>query len=470
MAEQALKSSEDVEEIKKFRRLIKGQVTTAVNRLENLFAKKEGDDFDHKVISKAEVKQVEAKLRNNFDTFLKLHEKFCELRAAGKDDEEESELVLEDAQYSDEVSSKVYPLFDQIESYHGSKAAEEASKEAKKAKVMSIASHERKYEDSMMNFKVSKQKALQVIQCLDSLKPEEISEASIVQLQPAENAKEILKRDFDEVVVNANELRDALEARGDTAEAVKEKLKFDRMEELTNVASINKDLDKIVIAQKLNSSKNVTSSPILSSTFKEADSKPHVTPIKLNKPDPITFSGNPRDFATFKRDFEAVIVPNRPAADVGLYLKQAVPTKDAHLLANISLDKHQEMMEILADRFGSTRRIVDSIVSEIEKLKIVTTDKMFIDYVEKVERIKRDAETVNLIEEIANSAMISKLESKLPALIYQYWTDLVIKEGFEKKSSKEKFESFMKFLAEKREVVEYTMSDIRSSGTVKTLT
>ena len=101
MAEQALKSSEDVEEIKKFRRLIKGQVTTAVNRLENLFAKKEGDDFDHKVISKAEVKQVEAKLRNNFDTFLKLHEKFCELRAAGKDDEEESELVLEDAQYLD---------------------------------------------------------------------------------------------------------------------------------------------------------------------------------------------------------------------------------------------------------------------------------------------------------------------------------------------------------------------------------
>ena len=111
MAEQALKSSVDVEEIKKFRRVIKGQVTTAVNRLENLFAKKEGDDFDHKVISKTEVKQVEAKLRNNFDTFLKLQEKFCALRAEGKDDEEESELVLEDAQYSDEVSSKVYPLF-----------------------------------------------------------------------------------------------------------------------------------------------------------------------------------------------------------------------------------------------------------------------------------------------------------------------------------------------------------------------
>ena len=96
-------------------------------------------------------------------------------------------------------------------------------------------------------------------------------------------------------------------------------------------------------------------------------------------------------------------------------------------------------MEILADRFGTTRRVVDSIVSEIEKLKIVTTDKMFIEYVEKVERIKRDAETVNLIEEIANSAMISKLESKLPVIIYQYWTDLVVKEGYKRKSSKEKF-------------------------------
>ena len=192
MAEQALKSSEDVEEIKKFRRVIKGQVTTAVNRLENLFAKKEGDDFDHKVISKTEVKQVEAKLRNNFDTFLKLQEKFCALRAEGKDDEEEAELVLEDAQYSDEVSSKVYPLFDQIESYHESLA----KREAKKTKVMSIPSHEKKFEDSMINFKVSKQNAQQVIQCLNSLKPEEISEASIVQLQPAENAKEALKKGF----------------------------------------------------------------------------------------------------------------------------------------------------------------------------------------------------------------------------------------------------------------------------------
>ena len=211
-------------------------------------------------------------------------------------------------------------------------------------------------------------------------------------------------------------------------------------------------MDKIVNVQKLNASKIAASSPILSSTFKEAEIRPHVTPIKLEKPGKITFSGNARDFATFKRNFEAIVVPNRPAADVGLHLYQAVPQKDRHLLDNVSLDQHQEMMKILAARFGTTRRVVDSIVSEIEKLKIVTTDKMFIEYVEKVERIKRDAETVNLIEEIANSAIISKLESKLPVIIYQYWTDLVVKDGYEKKSSKEKFDGFMKFLAEKERI------------------
>ena len=39
MAEKALEKSEDVTELKKFRGAIKGQVTSAVNKLEVLFAK-----------------------------------------------------------------------------------------------------------------------------------------------------------------------------------------------------------------------------------------------------------------------------------------------------------------------------------------------------------------------------------------------------------------------------------------------
>ena len=183
----------------------------------------------------------------------------------------------------------------------------------------------------------------------------------------------------------------------------------------------------------------------------------------MNKPQPIKFSGLPRDFATFKRDFEAIIVPHRSSADIGLYLRQAVPAKDLHLIANVDVENHAEMMTILAAEFGTTRQIVDSVVSEIERLKLVTSDVGFIDYVEKLEKVYRDLKTVKMVEEVANATVIGKLESKLPTVINQEWTKAVINEEYNKKVSKEKFECFMKFLAKHKEMVKYQMSDARQS-------
>ena len=158
MAEQALQNSVDPEEIKKFRKTTRTQVTTSVNRLGNLLAKKDGEDFDHKVINGTEVEQVETMLKEKFNMFLKLHEKYCHLRAEGKDDAEESELEGKDAAYSEEVTTKVYLLMDQLKSYHKSLAkrdaklaAEEAGEEARQAKVKSIPMHEQNFEDSVMN-------------------------------------------------------------------------------------------------------------------------------------------------------------------------------------------------------------------------------------------------------------------------------------------------------------------------------
>ena len=121
MAETALKKSRDVNKLKKFRGAIKGQVTSAVNKLEALFAKKVADDFDHGSIFVSEVNQVEAKLKDKLDLFLKLHERCCEFREEGADADQEIELVNIDDEYSEEVTSKVYPLFGQIEAYYRSK-------------------------------------------------------------------------------------------------------------------------------------------------------------------------------------------------------------------------------------------------------------------------------------------------------------------------------------------------------------
>ena len=221
MAENALEKSRDVNKLKKFRGAIKGQVTSAVNKLEAIFSKKVADDFDHESIFISEVNQVEAKLKSKFDLFLRLHERCCEFREEGVDADQEIELVNNDDEYSEEVTSKVYPLFGQIEAYYGSVARFELAK--------NIPAFEKKFEDSLAAFKFAKKNAQQVVQCLNILKSDEICEAAIVQVQPAENTKDELKKYFDEVIVTTNELKDALKACGDDEDTIKQKVKFDRL-------------------------------------------------------------------------------------------------------------------------------------------------------------------------------------------------------------------------------------------------
>ena len=111
MTSQAALKSKDLTEVKKARAVIKGQLTVTAKRLESIFSKKaENDDFDHKSISKTEAKNLQAKLNENFELFQKLHLKCCELRDVNKDAVEEDKSVLKDEEYSEEITSKVYPL------------------------------------------------------------------------------------------------------------------------------------------------------------------------------------------------------------------------------------------------------------------------------------------------------------------------------------------------------------------------
>ena len=235
MAETALKKSRDVNELKKFRGAIKGQVTSAVNKLEALFARKVADDFDHGSIFISEVNQVEAKLKDKLDLFLKLHERCCEFRDEGADADQEIELANQDDEFSEEVTNKVYPMYRQIEAYYQSvssfklareeeareKEIEAREKKAKLELVTNIPAIERKYENSMAAFKLTMRNAQKVVQCLNGLSPDEICEAANVQMQPAEKTTDKLVKHNDEVVATTNELKDALKAHGDDEDTIK---------------------------------------------------------------------------------------------------------------------------------------------------------------------------------------------------------------------------------------------------------
>ena len=92
-------------------------------------------------------------------------------------------------------------------------------------------------------------------------------------------------------------------------------------------------------------------------------------PVKLEKARNITFSGKAHDFATFKKSFESIVAPNRPDTEIVIRLKQAIPSKDEHLLSNVELHEWKQMKKILADKFGTARKVVANVLAELDKLR-----------------------------------------------------------------------------------------------------
>ena len=194
---------------------------------------------------------------------------------------------------------------------------------AKQKSVSKIPQLEKEYKKAVEDFQISKDFATDIVKCLDGIAAEEVVDSATIKIQPASTTKQNLTKAFDDLTSKAAELTSALELCGDTVTDVEEKVKFLYSQEWKDVTNIIGELDKIIAAQKHASDANKSASQLpLNSTFKEVPAAT-ATPIKLNKPEPIKFSGQARDFASFKRDFEAIIVPNRAAADIGLYLKQA---------------------------------------------------------------------------------------------------------------------------------------------------
>ena len=78
----------------------------------------------------------------------------------------------------------------------------------------------------------------------------------------------------------------------------------------------------------------VTISTVTSNVETVSTSSPSY--LKLKKLEVRQFSGQRREYAAWKRDFcDVVIVPERPAAEIGLTLKSCVPEKFLYLFDNM---------------------------------------------------------------------------------------------------------------------------------------
>ena len=143
-------------------------------------------------------------------------------------------------------------------------------------------------------------------------------------------------------------------------------------------------------------------------------------------------------------------------------MKDSIPKKYEHLIDNLPVSHHLEMMKILTRKFGNSRFIVDEIVSEIRGIKPVNSDKMFIEFVDTIDKIHRDLLELDLEAEIATTNMVTEIERKLPNLVRRDWSNEYMEDETER-NSKEMFHAFMKFLLKTQRKVEFHSFDSKQS-------
>ena len=429
--EKALKSI-DCEEIKKGRASAKRKFTTGINSLKKLLEKGDVTGFDLNTV-KSGVKTECAELKKYYGLVHEFHDKFVDLREEDTDDTKEADQEKKDEEYILSIKEKFFDITVEVEKF-----------EAK----LALPVRQEQFAEAHQSFVVTKILAQKVS---ISTEPDELRTAQIM--------KERLLKDFDSLKNKTKALEECKRSKEETKPGG-----VDMSIETTEVFEIIHGLDKIILKD---AEEKAIKEPTLFNSTQVSTSENSAGYIKLKKIDCPRFSGVVREFAKFKKEFNSIVaVSGRPDTEIGINLKNAIPKKHQHLIDNVDAENHPEMMKILTYKFGQSHLVIDSVVNEIEKMKVVTSDKQFLEFVETLEKIQKDLEALNLLGEIANSTVIGKIEQKLPSIVQRDWTKKVVIEELEDKSSDDKFVKLMAFLEITKRQVEYVANESRQGSGV----
>ena len=169
--------------------------------------------------------------------------------------------------------------------------------------------------------------------------------------------------------------RDAVEAESGIDD-VRSKVTFDEVVEDTFLQDLVSMLNLL-----LNTKVEFNGKGIVNSHSTAA----RVSPIKVKLYTPKC-SGRSRDFAIYKKEFMFLVVQI-----------QRLNTKEKNLLRNNEMADYMEALDILQNEYGKPEPVINDVNAELDKLKPPTglkADQGFIAFVEKVENICRDMETI----------------------------------------------------------------------------
>ena len=458
--DQALVST-DAEVVKLTRASYKGKLTRVLTALKTVLQHTGVGDsllFDHASIDQDEVNQLVSDLRHSKELLEELHTRYEITRKHEADEAEESVLEKRDSDYIQEVDDNIRAALRLYNSYTVQiKASQQIKSNQEKlaCEVSQFPERFKLFQQKRSDYEGVWQEALKVVES-----------GEIGERRTADFQKTCLRQEFDKLEKMGSELLSLVphltsgleDDDKELLECSKERLNF--RQTITNLEKVVKEVEALERKELAQLAKpaNVVKS---ASGTESGSEKSKFLKLKVTTP---SFSGKSREFAVFKRDFNTIVsVDGRTDVEIGALLKESVPQKWKYLLDKVTLNDHKEMMEILTNKFGRARIIVDECTAEIRRMKVVSTDKEFIHFVEQIDKLKRDLDHLGLLSDIANTTVISDLEAKLPYGVKRDWVKLVSSKEYASKLPREIFAKFLEFLEDTKLQAEYHNIEIRST-------
>ena len=190
------------------------------------------------------------------------------------------------------------------------------------------------------------------------------------------------------------------------------------------------------------------------------DSRSKSTGIRVRPLDAPSFSGNIREYSSFRQDFNRLMV-----TDYGEdpYALRSCLSGSALDTVRGAEDDFQEMFRRLDNAYGDPRKIVDAVINDVKSLKPIADgeSKRFIAMVDTVERSWLDLQRMGLAGEMDTVSMVSMIERLLPTTQKREW---VLRIETKHVDSKNMFNELLQFLLQEKRVIAYMDHDLRVTG------
>ena len=170
--------------------------------------------------------------------------------------------------------------------------------------------------------------------------------------------------------------------------------------------------------------------------------------MKLQRAEPPKFSGDIREYARFKADFEQIVMKEHADAVYQVYvMKNSCLSGDAYKLVR-NIDNLPAIWERLKERYGDTNTIVDAVLQELQDLHVPSfknQDQGVLKLIETLERGVQDLSAINKRGDIANSYTVGIVEKKLPRRVMLKWL-----EEEDEVDGDDRFEKLLEYLKKER--------------------